>query len=343
MTTMKKLTSIALTVAMGASLMVPAWGTNEGRDNSEKNIYDLSLGEVQEMIENYFLKEDMNLRIGTDAFYDYALEQAIYGTDQKLASEEYYDAITAYFVHYINEQNDEVYENAVNANVTILQSKETDVDEVPFYNEETFRATTLGDIRATVEKETEPTAATLRTASLTGHTPSKAVAYARKWANSYNGDYPNYSSDQADCTNFVSQCLAAGGIELDGGENKAPGTYETTTQWYCRPVGIWDHTAIRDFAVSTTWVRVSDFNTYFSNVAKSKTIKTIHEALISACAAGDVVQFAHATTGEVYHSVIITSKTTSDAKYCGHSNPRYDYSVKNVSATNNKFVLFDMT
>ena len=100
MTTMKKLTSIALTVAMGASLMVPAWGTNEGRDNSEKNIYDLSLGEVQEMIENYFLKEDMNLRIGTDAFYDYALEQAIYGTDQKLASEEYYDAITAYFVHW---------------------------------------------------------------------------------------------------------------------------------------------------------------------------------------------------------------------------------------------------
>ena len=35
MTTMKKLTSIALTVAMGASLMVPAWGTNEGGSGND--------------------------------------------------------------------------------------------------------------------------------------------------------------------------------------------------------------------------------------------------------------------------------------------------------------------
>lgn len=36
-----------------------------------------------------------------------------------------------------------------------------------------------------------------------------AVSYAQKWANSYNPAYRNWGSN--DCTNFVSQCVVAGG------------------------------------------------------------------------------------------------------------------------------------
>ena len=38
-----------------------------------------------------------------------------------------------------------------------------------------------------------------------------AVAYARKWAMSRNPNYYNFDKLGGDCTNFVSQCLHAGG------------------------------------------------------------------------------------------------------------------------------------
>jgi len=40
-----------------------------------------------------------------------------------------------------------------------------------------------------------------------------AVAYAKKWANARNPAYIDMSQLGGDCTNFVSQCLAAGGLE----------------------------------------------------------------------------------------------------------------------------------
>lgn len=41
------------------------------------------------------------------------------------------------------------------------------------------------------------------------------VAYADKWAMSYNKAYSNYAGQGGDCANFVSQCLYAGGIPSD--------------------------------------------------------------------------------------------------------------------------------
>ncbi len=42
-----------------------------------------------------------------------------------------------------------------------------------------------------------------------------AVAYADKWAMSYNPEYENYKDDGGDCANFVSQCLFAGGMPIN--------------------------------------------------------------------------------------------------------------------------------
>lgn len=44
-----------------------------------------------------------------------------------------------------------------------------------------------------------------------------AVAYADKYATSYNPAYPNYNSIGGDCANFVSQCLYAGGLPMTDG------------------------------------------------------------------------------------------------------------------------------
>ena len=51
---------------------------------------------------------------------------------------------------------------------------------------------------------------------LCNYNPDAAVAYARKYCQHYNKQYGNYAKSGGDCANFVSQCLIAGGQNLDG-------------------------------------------------------------------------------------------------------------------------------
>lgn len=47
-----------------------------------------------------------------------------------------------------------------------------------------------------------------------------AVAYAARWWDGFNPAYPALADD---CTNFVSQCLAAGGVPQDPAPSRAAG------------------------------------------------------------------------------------------------------------------------
>lgn len=55
-----------------------------------------------------------------------------------------------------------------------------------------------------------------------------AVQYAQKWWNDYNPAFPKF---EVDCTNYVSQCLFAGGAPMTGEPDKEKG-------WWCRP-NVW--------------------------------------------------------------------------------------------------------
>ncbi|MDR0936003.1 MAG: amidase domain-containing protein [Oscillospiraceae bacterium] len=55
------------------------------------------------------------------------------------------------------------------------------------------------------------------------YNPANAIAYAHKWAFSRNPRYGDFSNLGGDCTNFISQCLHAGGIPMD---------YTPVTGWY---------------------------------------------------------------------------------------------------------------
>ena len=62
-----------------------------------------------------------------------------------------------------------------------------------------------------------PTAAPVEASEGTyTYVPQKAVDYADKYWNNYNDFYPNYNSIGGDCANFVSQCLQAGGLPMNG-------------------------------------------------------------------------------------------------------------------------------
>ncbi|WP_217586080.1 amidase domain-containing protein [Lentibacillus saliphilus] len=55
-----------------------------------------------------------------------------------------------------------------------------------------------------------------------------AVKYAERWWNSYN---PQYRTFDVDCTNYVSQCLYAGGAPMRGAPNRAKGWWYQNDNW----------------------------------------------------------------------------------------------------------------
>src|SRR5699024_3275261 len=55
-----------------------------------------------------------------------------------------------------------------------------------------------------------------------------AVKYAERWWNDYN---PEYQKFKVDCTNFVSQCLRAGGAPMRGAPNRGNGWWYQHDNW----------------------------------------------------------------------------------------------------------------
>ena len=87
---------------------------------------------------------------------------------------------------------------------------------------------------------------------------SSAAAYADQWALSYNPNYPNFSSTDGDCTNFVSQSVQHGNyteVDLDG-------VLTNDANWFC-----WDTSG--NFTNTHSWSVVGDFRTHFLNYTSS--------------------------------------------------------------------------
>lgn len=285
---------------------------------------------------------------GTDSYYDYVVNQLLNHSDQKLCEHPHYDLIHAYMAEYkvtyedylfCREADDSYKEDIINAITRSNDCVRANVgnDEVTFELSTSFLSKTISDIiRENEEKEVlskiygEPM-------KVSGYSGSQAASYAKQYADSYNSAYPHYS---ADCANFVSQCVYWGGLSMNGSSVNV-GIHDSTTNWYCIYINtiLW----VRRYAVTTSWIRVSDFNAYFSSIG-TKTTKTTISALVSSCAVGDPVQLADKTTGTAYHTIIISEKDSSTAYFCGHTNSRnnvnvYDY----LNQNQDKFILFDIT
>ena len=53
-----------------------------------------------------------------------------------------------------------------------------------------------------------------------GYNRLKAVQYAERWWNDHN---PTFKKFDVDCTNYISQCLHAGGAPMRGYPNRGKG------------------------------------------------------------------------------------------------------------------------
>lgn len=77
--------------------------------------------------------------------------------------------------------------------------------------------------KVSVQKEQYTTYATTP-----GYDRASVISYANRYATTHNPLFTDYGD--ADCTNYVSQCLLAGGLQTDGVWN-IPGTTAGTVAW----------------------------------------------------------------------------------------------------------------
>lgn len=136
----------------------------------------------------------------------------------------------------------------------------------------------------------------------------KAVAYARKWALSYNPAFFNFEDYGGDCTNFVSQCIYAGAGIMN---------FTDTFGWYY----------ISSYDRTPSWTGVQflyNFITANEGISVFADVVEFYEVQI-----GDFVQLNN--EGVYHHSLLISEITDYDyenplanIKVCAHTYPALD-------------------
>lgn len=148
---------------------------------------------------------------------------------------------------------------------------------------------------------------------------SNAASYAYQWYNGHNTQYPKFS---ANCTNFVSQCLRAGGYP-NHGSLSVPDAYtyvqNATSIWttsykdFYNPSGYPYYT--RGYITTSSFIRVVDFKTYWGSTRVQPywtytNNATNRNTMIGLAKVGDVILWADAN-GKPTHAALITKKANS--------------------------------
>ena len=153
-----------------------------------------------------------------------------------------------------------------------------------------------------------------------GHKYDKHAAanYALRWGMSFNPEYANHTG-QGDCTNFVSQCVHAGGVPMRRPRSvyARPDIYRTNMYWYS--VRYKNYRNAYRWKETTAWTTVKGFFAHWKFKKNTKIIKCKNlEELKKKVDLGDIVQL-HSRKEGWHHSIIISVKESSKICYAGHS------------------------
>ncbi len=134
-----------------------------------------------------------------------------------------------------------------------------------------------------------------------------AYLYAKRWALSFNPNYYNFSSIGGDCTNFVSQCIHAGGVVMNFDRYG------------------WFYLSLNNRAPA--WSGVNEFWNFGIN-NKGVGLK-LTECELSDLDVGDIIQLYNGQ--KYYHNLFVTS-VDNGIRVSAHDNPifnallgRYNY------------------
>lgn len=117
----------------------------------------------------------------------------------------------------------------------------------------------------------------------------EAVRYAERWWNDYN---PQYKKFENNCTNFISQCLRAGGAPMTGYPKRNKGWWFQSNNW------------------SYSWAVAHAFRWYLSG-AKSG-LRTKEESSPEQLIKGDVICYDFDGDGRWQHSTIVVAKDVNN-------------------------------
>ncbi|WP_164215981.1 amidase domain-containing protein [Virgibacillus sp. YIM 98842] len=112
-----------------------------------------------------------------------------------------------------------------------------------------------------------------------------AVQYAERWWNSYN---PEFRKFDVDCTNYVSQCLYAGGAPMWGAPNRERGWWYSGDNW------------------SFSWAVAHSLRWYLSGSEQGLKGKEVESA--SDLIPGDIICYDFEGDGRYDHNTIVVTK-----------------------------------
>lgn len=112
-----------------------------------------------------------------------------------------------------------------------------------------------------------------------------AVQYAEYWWNQYNPKFPQFT---VDCTNFISQCLRAGGASMQGAPDRESGWWYRADNW------------------SYSWSVAHSLRWYLSGATRGLQGKEVDDA--SQLKAGDVICYDFEGDGRWDHNTIVVAK-----------------------------------
>ncbi|MDC3413630.1 amidase domain-containing protein [Aquibacillus sp. 3ASR75-11] len=116
-----------------------------------------------------------------------------------------------------------------------------------------------------------------------------AVQYAERWWNSYN---PNYKQFDVDCTNYISQCLYAGGAPMRGAPSRSTGWWYQQENW------------------SYSWAVAHSLRWYLSGSNQGLKGKEVEDP--KTLQPGDVICYDFEGDGRFDHSTIVVAKDKSE-------------------------------
>lgn len=116
-----------------------------------------------------------------------------------------------------------------------------------------------------------------------------AVQYAERWWNSYN---PNFKKFSVDCTNYVSQCMFAGGAPMRGAPVRDQGWWYVGEDW------------------SFSWAVAHSLRWYLSGSTTGLQGKEVSSA--KELMPGDVICYDFEGDGRWDHNTIVVAKDVND-------------------------------
>lgn len=148
-----------------------------------------------------------------------------------------------------------------------------------------------------------------------------AVHYANAWWNDYNPAYPMFTDD---CTNYVSQCLRAGGAPMWGAPGREQG-------WWIGQ-GTW----------SLSWSTAHSLRWYLAGSIKGLTATIVETP--EQLQLGDVIVYDFENDGRFDHATIVTAKDGNTPLVNAHTyNVRerlWDYKDSYASTPDARYIFF---